>query len=191
VQIETFEQLINVGAGRQFPVSKAHQRKARNREAKSNIGSIMKKNDDRQCDDYPRKINETPNRLIRGVLIIAGTFFVGLGILGVFLPLLPTTPFFLLAAACYTRSSKRFYHWLLNNKWFGMYIKNYGEKKGIPLKVKILSISLLWLTIMFSTVLIGDNLFVRIILILIAIGVTIHISSIRTMKQHKEVTPDV
>ena len=93
-----------------------------------------------------------PNRLIRVVLIITGTFFVGLGILGIFLPLLPTTPFLLLAAACYARSSKRFYNWLLNNKWFGNYIKNYRDGKGVPLKVMVLSISLLWITIIFSAV---------------------------------------
>jgi len=151
----------------------------------------MRKNDDGQCDDYPGRTNKIPNRLIRGILIIAGTFFVGLGILGIFLPLLPTTPFLLLAAACYARSSKRFYSWLLNNKWFGKYLKNYQEGKGIPLKVKILSISLLWLTIMFSTVLVVDNLLVRTILILIAICVTIHIVFIRTMKHQKEVPPDV
>jgi uncharacterized membrane protein YbaN (DUF454 family) len=117
------------------------------------------------------------------VLIITGTFFVGLGVLGIFLPLLPTTPFLLLAAACYVRSSKRFYNWLLNNKWFGNYIKNYQDGKGVPLKVKVLSISLLWVTIIFSAVFIVHNFFVRIILILIAIGVTIHILSIRTLKQ--------
>jgi len=128
-------------------------------------------------------MNKISNRLIRWVLIIAGTFFVGLGVLGIFLPLLPTTPFLLLAAVCYARSSKRFYNWLLNNKWFGNYVKNYQEKKGVPLKVKILSISLLWITIMFSTVFTVHILFIRIILILIAIGVTIHILSIRTLKQ--------
>ena len=119
----------------------------------------------------------------RGVLIIAGTFFVGLGILGIFLPLLPTTPFLLLAAACYARSSERFYNWLLNNRWFGNYIKNYLEGKGAPLRVKVLSISFLWIAIGYSVALVVDIFLVRILLILIAIGVTIHILSIRTLKQ--------
>lgn len=125
----------------------------------------------------------TSSRLVRGLLISAGTLFVGLGVLGIFLPLLPTTPFLLLAAACYARSSKRFYDWLLNNKWFGSYIKNYREKKGIPSRVKITTISLLWITIAISAVFATDNLLVRIILIVIAIGVTTHILSIRTIKQ--------
>ena len=133
----------------------------------------MKKN-------YKRQIASSLNRR---VLIIAGSFFVGLGILGIFLPLLPTTPFLLLAAACYIRSSKRLYNWLINNKCLGNYIKNYREGKGVPLRTKILSISLLWLTIGYSVVFVVHIILVRVILILIAIGVTIHILSIRTSKQ--------
>jgi len=80
------------------------------------------------------------NKLSRLALILAGNFFVALGILGIFLPLLPTTPFLLLAAACYFKSSERFYNWLMSNKWLGNYFKNYREKKSIPLKVKALSL---------------------------------------------------
>jgi len=72
------------------------------------------------------------NSLIRRVLIVAGTFFVGLGIVGIFIPILPTTPFLLLAAACYARSSERFYNWLLNHRWFAKYIRPYRE--GDPVK---------------------------------------------------------
>ena len=123
------------------------------------------------------------NILIRRLLIVAGTFFVIMGIIGIFLPILPTTPFLLLAAWCYARSSKRFYNWLISNKWFGNYIKNYRECRGVPLKVKILSISFLWITILFSVFLIVVIFWVKIILILIAIGVTIHILTIRTLNQ--------
>jgi len=116
-------------------------------------------------------------------LIIAGTLLVGLGIIGILMPVLPTTPFLLLAAACYARSSQRFYHWLLNNKWFGNYIKNYIQRKGVPLKVKILAITWLWITIGFSVVFAVDVFLVRLILIVIAIGVSIHILCLRTLKQ--------
>ena len=116
-------------------------------------------------------------------MIITGTFFVGLGVLGIFLPLFPTTPFLLLAAACYARSSRKFYDWLLNNKWFGNYIKNYRARKGVPLKVKVLSISFLWITIGYSVVFVVHIFLVRIILILIAMGVTTHILSMKTLKQ--------
>ncbi|TET45283.1 DUF454 domain-containing protein [candidate division TA06 bacterium] len=117
------------------------------------------------------------------MLIIAGTFFTALGIIGIFLPLLPTTPFLLLASACYARSSKRFHSWLLGNKWLGNYIRDYERGKGVPPKVKAFSISLLWATIIFSAVFVVHILFVRLILILIAIGVTIHILSIRTSRR--------
>lgn len=122
-------------------------------------------------------------KLCRWILIIAGSFFVALGIIGIFFPLLPTTPFLLLAAACYARSSKRLYNWLLSNKWFGSYIRNYREGKGIPLKVKILSISFLWIAIGYASIFVLHIFLGRIILILIASGVTIHILSIKTLKQ--------
>jgi len=133
-------------------------------------------------DNNSNQIEEAKSRLIRLILIIAGTFFLGLGILGIFLPILPTTPFLLLSAACYARGSKRFYNWLMNNKIIGKYIRNYREGKGVPLKVKILSISFLWIVILFSAFFFVDIFVVRIVLILIAIGVTIHILTIRTLK---------
>lgn len=131
---------------------------------------------------HHKKASKVNSKTIRFLLIIAGTISVGLGILGILLPVLPTTPFFLLAAACYARSSEKFYHWLLNNKWFGSYIKNYLNKKGIPLKVKIYAISLLWITILLSAFFAVDVIWVKATLILIAVGVTLHILSIRTIK---------
>lgn len=119
----------------------------------------------------------------RPLLIIAGTLFVGLGIIGILMPVLPTTPFLLLAAACYARSSQRFYHGLLNNKWFGNYIKNYIQRKGVPLKIKVLAITWLWITIGFSVVFAVEVFLVKLILIVIAIGVSIHILCIRTLRQ--------
>lgn len=121
-------------------------------------------------------------KLLKVFLIVIGFLAVGLGILGMFLPVLPTTPFLLLAAACFAKSSKRFYHWLLNNKWFGSYIKNYREGKGIPLKIKILSMGFMWVTILTSSIFFLDNIYIRILLIVIAIIVTIHISLIKTKK---------
>ena len=105
-----------------------------------------------------------------------------LGIIGILLPVLPTTPFLLLAALCYAKSSSRLYNWLLNNRWFGKYITNLREGKGIPLSVKITVITLLWVTIGFSAIFVVHIVLVRIILILIAVGVSAHILSIRTSK---------
>ena len=138
--------------------------------------------EDRAKGTNSEKINKVSDRLLRGTLVILGTCFLGLGIVGVFLPLLPTTPFLLLAAACYARGSKRFYDWLLNNRWFGSYIKNYREGRGISLKLKIVTLALLWGTIIYSAFFVVDELYWRIILLVIAVGVTIHILKTRTLK---------
>jgi uncharacterized membrane protein YbaN (DUF454 family) len=121
-------------------------------------------------------------KLTKWLLIVVGTFLVGLGIIGIFLPLVPTTPTLLLAAACYARSSERFYNWLIGNQLFGKYIRDYRAGKGVPLPVKILTIFLLWLTIVLSIIFIVKILFIRIILFALAGGITIHIALIRPAK---------
>jgi len=126
-----------------------------------------------------KKSLSKPKRIL---FISLGTFFVALGVLGIFLPVLPTTPFLLIAAALYARSSQRFYDWLVNNRFFGKYIKNYREGKGIPVKVKVFAITLLWITIGCSAYFAVKILLVRIILLLVAIGVTTHIIRIKTLK---------
>jgi len=124
--------------------------------------------------------------LKKNILIVCGTVSVGLGTIGIFVPLLPTTVFYLLAAYCYARSSQKFYNWLLNNRWIGEYIRNYREGRGIPLKQKIFSISLLWLTIGYSAWFVVSLWWVRLILLGIAIGVTIHLVTIKTYKPNTE-----
>lgn len=121
----------------------------------------------------------------KGILVTSGTLFLILGIIGIFIPLLPTTPFLLLAAACYIRGSKRFYIWLIKNRWLGEYIKNYQDGRGVPLNVKIITIIVLWLTIIFSTFIIVSNFIIRIILFIIAISVTIHITKIKTLDRNE------
>jgi uncharacterized membrane protein YbaN (DUF454 family) len=130
-----------------------------------------------------KKSGKFSNQFFKWILITAGTIFIGLGILGIFLPILPTTPFLLLSAACYARSSQRFYNRLMNNRWFGTYIKNYPEGRGVPFKVKVFTISFLWITMLASVFFIISNFLIEIILIIIAIGVTIHILTITTIKQ--------
>jgi uncharacterized membrane protein YbaN (DUF454 family) len=118
----------------------------------------------------------------RRLLIGAGTLSTGLGIIGIFVPILPTTPFLLLAAACYMRSSERFYHWLINNRIFGAYVRNYIEGRGMPIRIKIFTILLLWLTIGLSIAFGVQNIVIRIVLICVAIGVTAHICLIKKRK---------
>ncbi|QQK81817.1 YbaN family protein [Salicibibacter cibi] len=87
---------------------------------------------------------------MKTVLTICGSLSVALGVLGIVLPLLPTTPFLLLAAACYAKSSDRLYHWLITNKHFGSYIENYRAGKGIPLKAKVTAVLVLWVSLFLT-----------------------------------------
>ena len=115
----------------------------------------------------------------RALLLVAGLLSVGLGVLGVFLPLLPTTPFLLLAAYCFIRSSNRLYNWLIHNKFLGNYIHNYIENRAIEPKVKWFTIVLLWVSILTSAVTLSFDLWIKILLIAIAIGVTVHILKLK------------
>jgi len=123
------------------------------------------------------------SRLARVLLLVAGTISLGLGILGVFVPVLPTTPFLLLAAACYFRSSPSLYSRLIANPWLGRYIQDYREKRGVPRSTKVLAITMLWLTIGFSAAFATDLLAVRVLLIAIAIAVTTHLVMIPTSRR--------
>lgn len=121
------------------------------------------------------------NRAARWALLVLGTFALGLGLAGLFLPLVPTTPFLLLAAACYARSSPRFYDWLINHRQLGEYIRNYRDKRAIKQRARVTAIVLLWLTI-GASVLFVDDLWLRLTLAVVAIGVTIHLLSLRTIR---------
>ena len=120
------------------------------------------------------------HRITRFFFLVCGTLSVGLAVVGMIVPILPTTPFLLLAAVCYARSSQRFLNGLLTNRWFGTYIRNYREGRGIPLREKVLILGLLWLTIGFSTAFIVSAWWLRLLLALIAGGVTIHLVRTKT-----------
>jgi uncharacterized protein len=124
-------------------------------------------------------------KIVKGVLIGVGTLSVGLGLLGMFVPLLPTTPFLLLAAFCYARSSERFYHWLMTNRFFGEYIRNYREGRGIALKHKVIALTLLWTTIGYSVCFLVTAWWGKALLVAIAAGVTIHLVTVGTLKVEK------
>lgn len=96
--------------------------------------------------------NETSNPLAKLMWISLGSLFVGLGAIGVIVPGLPTTPFLILAAACYIRSSQRLYDWLISNKRFGPYLKDYREGKGIPRKAKRVAVVMIVVFVSFSVV---------------------------------------
>lgn len=115
---------------------------------------------------------------------ILGLLSLSLGILGVFVPLLPTTPFVLLAGILFARGSKRLDNWLRQHRIFGQIIRDYQEEKSIPRHAKIYSISLLWLSILYATFKVADGkIWLQIVLLSIATGVTIHILSYKTKKK--------
>ncbi|MEE8571104.1 MAG: YbaN family protein [Candidatus Bathyarchaeia archaeon] len=126
---------------------------------------------------------QRPSSPKRILFIVAGTICLGLGALGIILPLLPTTPFLLLTAACYMRGSDRMYQWLLNNKWFGTYIRNYREGKGIPLRGKISALVLLWTTISFTAIFIISIGVIRVTLFIIAAIVSIYLIRLPTLEK--------
>ncbi len=113
----------------------------------------------------------------RFLLIFTGSVSMVLGIIGIFVPLLPTTPFLLLSAACYARSSQRLYEWLLSQKHLGTYIRNFQEKKVIPLKVKVFSLLWLWLAMAVNIFFIVKNVYWQVGLGVLALAISIHILS--------------
>ena len=118
---------------------------------------------------------------VRPLLIASGTICVILGILGILVPVLPTTPFLLLAAFFYARSSERFHQWLLGNHWFGQYIRNYQQGRGIALQDKIIALVALWLALTCTVLIIAPAWWVKLLLLSIGIGVTIHLLRINTL----------
>lgn len=132
-------------------------------------------------DSLRREVHESRSKFAKGFFLAAGFVCVSLGILGIILPVMPTTPFLLLAAACFARSSERFYVWLLTNRIFGSYIRDWRDNRGISMPMKI------WITVILATT-IGASVYfvpllpIRILLALIGLGVTIYIWRLPTKR---------
>jgi len=120
--------------------------------------------------------------VVRIILNILGTLFLLLGIAGLVLPLVPTTPFLLLASACYVRGSERLNNWLMSHKYLGPYIINIKDKRGMPIKAKIITITLLWISLVFSIYKV-ELLLLEAMLLIVGIGVTTLIFKLKTLEQ--------
>ena len=118
------------------------------------------------------RVTERPFR--RAALLVCGTLSLGLGIIGIFVPLLPTTCFLLIAAWCYARSSSRLYDRLMHARWIGGYLRRYRDERAIPVHVRVASIVMMWITIGYS-VFVFPNLLIRGALLLTALAVTWHL----------------
>jgi len=118
----------------------------------------------------------------RTLVLIAGFIALGLGTLGMVLPLLPTTPFVLLAATCFSYSSDRFYNWVKQNRIFGPYIENYREKRGLTIAFKARTIIILWVSLAISMFLLRE-VWIYALLCVIGVCVTAHVLLIKTRKE--------
>lgn len=119
---------------------------------------------------------------MRTLLTILGIITLGLGILGIFLPVLPTTPFLLLSSALFLKSNRRLYDWLMNHPKLGPYIRNFMEHKAIPLRVKVISVSLVWVTLLYCAVFVAEHWALRTLFIVLATAISWHILSYKTLK---------
>lgn len=123
-------------------------------------------------------------------LIALGWFFVAMGIIGIFVPIWPTTIFFILAAWCFAKSSEKFYNWLINHPRFGKFIRDYREHRGMPLKAKIIAVTMVIVAIGSSVFFFTQTMWVRILLVGIAFGVSGYILSLNTIKQEETVVSE-
>ncbi len=119
--------------------------------------------------------------LKKNILILFGFIFLTFGIIGIITPILPTTPFILLSAYLFSKSSQKWHYFILNNKLFGKYIKDYQERRGITLKNKINAFIFLTVSLSISA-LKTENLYLRIFFVVIFISVSFHIMKLRTLK---------
>lgn len=108
-----------------------------------------------------------------------GTAFLGIGVVGVVLPVLPTTPLVLASFFCFAKSSKKAEQWISNNRYFGSYIENYKTKQGVPIDVKLKSIFFLWVALIVSMVFF-NQIYLFVLLLAVGVVVTIHILSFKT-----------
>lgn len=129
----------------------------------------------------PVRVEASRRPFRRAALIVCGTLSLALGIIGVFVPLLPTTCFLLVAAWCYARSSSRLYDRLMQAKWVGGYLRRYRDERSIPSHVKYASVVMMWITIGYS-IYVFPSLLIRTALLLTAAGVTWHLSRLPSAK---------
>lgn len=120
------------------------------------------------------EVHESRSRVVKGLLLVSGCVCVGLGVVGVVLPVVPTTPFLLLAAICFARSSERFYIWLLTNRYFGEYLRDWREKRGLTIGTKIWIIFVM-LTTMGLSAFFVPLIPVRVLLAGVGFGVSAYI----------------
>jgi hypothetical protein len=123
------------------------------------------------------------------MLIFLGSVSLVLGVIGMFLPVLPTTSFLLLSSYCYVRSSPRLYSWLIHHRIFGRYIYNYLTYRAIPKRTKVFTVVFLWATLLLSMSLVS-SMYLRLFLFAVGIGVSIHVLTLKTLNPEDMHAPE-
>ncbi len=119
-------------------------------------------------------------KLVKSLFLIIGISSLVLGFIGIFLPVLPTTPFILLAAYCFAKSSERFHRYIMKHKLFGRMVSDFYERKIIPVKTKIVALTLMWATLFLSVIFFMPYIWVKSVVIGIGVAVTIYLLSFRS-----------
>lgn len=130
---------------------------------------------------------QVKNVFLRGILIAFGWISIVGGVVGIFLPIVPTVPFLLLAVACFARSSERFHRWLVEHNHLGPLLRDYLRGAGIPLRAKRLAIGMVWVSFPASTILFARDFWLKALLMSAAVGVTLYLLSLPTASDEKPV----
>lgn len=144
----------------------------------------------------PETVDDPEARMAKGRLgrllwTALGTLFLGIGIVAIPVPILPTTPFLLLATACYVRGSARMHRWMMTNRYFGRQLRDYSEGRGVSRRTKTAALIMLWGLIGLSAIFATDNLVMRLVLIAVAAGVTIHLITLKTKKSSPRIGEEI
>lgn len=123
--------------------------------------------------------------VLRGLLLAIGWLAVVAGIVGLFLPLVPTVPFLLLAVVCFARSSERCHRWLVEHNHLGPLLRGYLHGGGIPLRAKRLAIGMVWISFPTSALLFVPVVWLKVVLLVIAAAVTLYLLSLPTLPPAK------
>ena len=129
--------------------------------------------------------NHVKSALLRWILICCGWICIVAGVIGIFLPLVPTVPFLLLAVACFARSSERFHSWLVEHHYLGPLVRDYLNGTGIPLRAKRIAIGMIWVSLPASTFLFAQVLWLKVLLMTIAISITLYLLFLPTNPDEK------
>ena len=141
--------------------------------------------------DYSAEVHVISNPVLRVMVFILGIICLGVGIAGIVLPLIPGFPLLLVAGYLFSKSSVRYYNWLMNHKRFGPVIRNYNAGQGLPLRVKFTAVGTLWIAVTISTVFFMDSIYPQVAFVVIALGVTYHLISLPTSSTSRSMQDEV